>query len=66
MTVRDDASDDRRIQALAAEQPPFARLMGIKLIEVSRDKVVAEVVVRGELTNRNGGLHGGAVMGIAD
>ena len=28
--------------------------------------MVAEVVVRKELTNRNGGLHGGAVMGIAD
>src|SRR5262252_1388795 len=25
-----------------------------------------KVVVREELTNRNGGLHGGAVMGIAD
>jgi 1,4-dihydroxy-2-naphthoyl-CoA hydrolase len=66
MTVQDDPSDDGRIRAIAAEQPPFARLMGIKLIEVSRDKVVAEVVVREELTNRNGGLHGGAVMGIAD
>jgi uncharacterized protein (TIGR00369 family) len=66
MTVQDDPSDDGRIQAIAAEQPPFARLMGIKLVEISRDKVVAEVVVREELTNRNGGLHGGAVMGIAD
>ncbi len=66
MTANDDATDDRRIQAIAADQPPFAKLMGIKLIEVSRDKVVAEIVVREELTNRNGGLHGGAVMGIAD
>ena len=38
----------------------------MNLIEVSRDRVVAEIVVREELTNRNGGLHGGAVMGIAD
>jgi 1,4-dihydroxy-2-naphthoyl-CoA hydrolase len=64
--MTDDTADDRRIQAIAADQPRFAKLMGIKLIEVSRDKVVAEVVVREELTNRNGGLHGGAVMGIAD
>ena len=66
MTAKDDTADDRRIQAIAADQPPFAKLMGIKLIEVSRDRVVAEIVVREELTNRNGGLHGGAVMGIAD
>jgi uncharacterized protein (TIGR00369 family) len=66
MTAQDDATDDRRIQAIAADQPPFAKLMGIKLIEVSRDKVVAEIVVREEVTNRNGSLHGGAVMGIAD
>jgi 1,4-dihydroxy-2-naphthoyl-CoA hydrolase len=66
MTATDDTADDRRIQAIAADQPPFAKLMGIKLIEVSRDRVVAEIVVREELTNRNGGLHGGAVMGIAD
>jgi 1,4-dihydroxy-2-naphthoyl-CoA hydrolase len=66
MTAKDDTDDDRRIHAIAADQPPFAKLMGIKLVEVTRDKVVAEIVVRDELTNRNGGLHGGAVMGIAD
>ncbi len=66
MTAKDDFPDDRRIQTIAADQPPFAKLMGIKLIEVTRDRVVAEIVVREELTNRNGGLHGGAVMGIAD
>ena len=66
MTVKDDLPDDRRIRAIAADQPPFAKLMGIKLIEVSRDRVVAEIVVREELTNRNGGLHGGAVMAFAD
>jgi 1,4-dihydroxy-2-naphthoyl-CoA hydrolase len=65
-TAKDDSADDRRIQAIAADQPPFAKLMGLNLIEVSRDRVVAEIVVREELTNRNGGLHGGAVMGIAD
>jgi 1,4-dihydroxy-2-naphthoyl-CoA hydrolase len=62
----EDPNADRRIQAIAAEQPPFARLMGLEIVEATRDRVVAEVVVREELTNRNGGLHGGAVMGIAD
>jgi uncharacterized protein (TIGR00369 family) len=64
--MTDDTADERRIQAIAAAQPPFAKLMGVKVIEASRDKVVAEIEVREELTNRNGGLHGGAVMGIAD
>jgi len=66
MNTQDDADADRRLQAVAAQQPPFAKLMGLKIVEVTRDRVVAEVVVREELTNRNGGLHGGAVMGIAD
>ena len=66
MNSQDDADADRRLQAVAAQQPPFARLMGLEIVEVTRDRVVAEVVVREELTNRNGGLHGGAVMGTAD
>ena len=59
-----DAADP--IQLVADAQPPFSRLLGTKIVEVTRDRVVAEVVVREELTNRNGGLHGGAVMAIAD
>jgi len=47
-------------------QPPFAELMGMKITLVSRDKVVAELFVRGELENRMGVLHGGAVMAFAD
>jgi len=66
MNAQDDADADRRLQAVAAQQPPFAKLMGLKSVDVTRDRVVAEVVVREELTNRNGGLHGGAVIGIAD
>ena len=47
-------------------QPPFAELMGMKITHVSKDKVVAEMHVREELNNRNGTLHGGAVMALAD
>jgi 1,4-dihydroxy-2-naphthoyl-CoA hydrolase len=63
----DDIADAaRRLQQVADAQPPFFHLLGARIVEVTRDKVVAEVVVREELTNRNGGLHGGAVMAIAD
>jgi 1,4-dihydroxy-2-naphthoyl-CoA hydrolase len=47
-------------------QPPFAKLMGMEITHVSRDKVVAELFVRDELENRMGVLHGGAVMAFAD
>ena len=47
-------------------QPPFAALMGMKITQVSRDKVTAEMLVRDELENRMGVLHGGALMALAD
>jgi uncharacterized protein (TIGR00369 family) len=50
----------------AEQQPPFAALLGMKIIHVSPDKVVAELPVREELNNRFGALHGGAVMAFAD
>jgi 1,4-dihydroxy-2-naphthoyl-CoA hydrolase len=59
-----DAADP--IKLVADAQPPFSRLLGTKIVEVTSDRVVAEVVVREELTNRNDGLHGGALMAIAD
>lgn len=54
------------IKLVADAQPPFARLLGTKIVEVGRDRVVAEIEVVEDLTNRNGGIHGGAVMAIAD
>jgi 1,4-dihydroxy-2-naphthoyl-CoA hydrolase len=51
---------------VADAQPPFFHLLGGTIVEVTRDRVVAEVMVRDELTNRNGSIHGGAVMAIAD
>ena len=47
-------------------QPPFADFMGMKITLVSPDKVEAELVVRDELENRFGVLHGGAVRALAD
>jgi uncharacterized protein (TIGR00369 family) len=47
-------------------QPPFADFMGMKITHVSRDRVTAELAVTEQLSNRNGVLHGGAVMALAD
>ena len=45
---------------------PLARLMGIRLVEQSPDKVVAEMEVREDLCTTNSILHGGAYMAFAD
>ena len=55
-----------QLTALAADQPPFARLLGLRIIHVSPDRVEAELPVVEALTNRNGQLHGGAIMALAD
>jgi len=58
--------DDGRIARIAQAQPPFARLLGLRILSAARDRVVAELDVTEALTNRNDTLHGGAVMAIAD
>lgn len=61
-----DKTEDARLAALAQDQPPFANLLGMRLLGFSKDRVEAELVVREELANRNGVLHGGAIMALAD
>jgi len=51
---------------LAKLQPPFADFMGIKITHLSTERVEAEILVREEVSNRNGIMHGGAIMALAD
>ena len=44
----------------------FPGLLGIRLIELAPDKVVAEMEVRPDLCTAGGILHGGAYMAFAD
>lgn len=54
-------------EQLNANPLPFAKLMGIRLITVSKDEVVAELMVREDLcTAPQPVLHGGAAMALAD
>jgi uncharacterized protein (TIGR00369 family) len=46
--------------------PLFPGAMGIKLSEVSRDRVVASMEVRPDLCTSGNVLHGGAIMAFAD
>lgn len=48
------------------QQPPFAHFMGMNITHISPECVRAELPVREELGNRNGVLHGGALMALAD
>ena len=45
---------------------PFARLIGTRITHLSKDRVEAELLVRDELLNPNGVLHGGVLMAMAD
>jgi 1,4-dihydroxy-2-naphthoyl-CoA hydrolase len=60
------APDHERLRAVAEAQPAFSRFLGIELIRYSPDRIEAELVVREEMANRNGLLHGGAIMAFAD
>lgn len=51
---------------LATDQPHFSRFLGIRLISADLDELVAEMTATADLSNRNGVLHGGAILGFAD
>jgi 1,4-dihydroxy-2-naphthoyl-CoA hydrolase len=57
-------SDLASIQALL--DPLLPGLMGVRIIELAADRVVAEMKVRPDLCTTGGILHGGAYMAFAD
>ncbi len=57
-------SDLAAMQAML--DPIFPGLMGVRLTEVSRERVLASMVVRADLATANHSLHGGAFMAFAD
>ena len=48
------------------EPSGFGRLMQVKVLKRSGERSEAEILVRDELCNRRGVMHGGAIMGWAD
>ena len=57
-------TDVKALQAVL--DPIFPGLMGVKLVSMSGDKVVAEMNVRADLCTTGGICHGGAYMAFAD
>ena len=45
---------------------PFNRFLGVKVLHRSAERTEAQLVVREELCNRRGVLHGGAIMALGD
>jgi len=54
------------IHPVAADQPPFAHHLGARIVAANAERVIAEMEVAPDLINRNGVLHGGAIMALAD
>ena len=50
----------------AIAQPTFSKFLGITLIEITPERVKAELTVREDFKNRGGVMHGGALMAFAD
>lgn len=46
--------------------PPFSRGLGVVLTKASAKLVIGELTVTPEMGNRNGVMHGGAIMAFAD
>ncbi len=57
-------TDPAALQALL--DPLFPGLIGVRLMALAPDRVVAEMVVRPDLCTAGGILHGGAYMAFAD
>ncbi len=59
-------NDQDFVDKVALAQPEFARYLGIRLIEATPGRVVMELPVTEALSNRNGVMHGGAILGLTD
>ena len=64
--MNDDNGQREIWRRIAADQPAFAGHLGMRLVEATPDRVEMVMPVAEALTNRNGVLHGGAIMALAD
>ena len=54
------------LKTLIDSQPEFSRLLGMTITNVNETQLFAEMNVKKEFGNRNGVMHGGAIMAFAD
>ena len=48
------------------KQGKFGKQLGIKIIGANKNHLEAELLVKNDFANRNGVMHGGAIMAFAD
>lgn len=51
---------------IAQNDSPMAQGLGIRTVSATKDRIVVELEVRPEHGNRNGVMHGGIIMALAD
>jgi len=49
-----------------ASRIPFAGVLGLEVVSATKERIEARMLVRPDLCNPMGGLHGGAAMSLAD
>lgn len=54
------------LSILQQRMPPFSKLLGMRFLSATPERVVAEMMVREELCTTPAILHGGAIMAFAD
>ena len=54
------------VSILQERIPPFSKLLGIRFLSATPERVVAEMLVREDLCTTPTILHGGAIMAFAD
>ncbi len=54
------------LKSLSESQPPFSKLLGMKITGANKNQVFAKMTVTEKFSNRNGVMHGGAIMAFAD
>ena len=54
------------LQEINKNQPQFGIFIGMKVISISKEEVIGSIKTNESLSNRNGVMHGGAIMSFAD
>jgi len=65
MVVNENSNAIGEVQGML-EAMPFAKLLGIRIVAVSKDELVSSLTWREELTTTGLVVHGGVLMGFAD
>lgn len=66
MDMEANKTERERIDSIVGRRTNFSQSLGIRIVSADPDRLVAEVDVTETMANRNGTMHGGAMMAIAD